>query len=190
MTIGTKESSDILWERFKENPCDETRNDFFESYAPYVHTVSNDFYCRMGCPGNTSAEEFKSLAFDKLFDYLDKPRDKKPSANKIKRLIIDGLREEGSFRRGGGLRRICTTEFECLKNRGNDYSGIETNDFFEGVCKGLDIAEKMLIKMRYIEGMFFKEIGNAIGVGKDRARKIHENVLEKLRESFGVRKFY
>lgn len=53
---------------------------------------------------------------------------------------------------------------------------------------GLESRERIVIKMRYWDGKRFKEIGQAINIGKERARQIEKEAIGKLTASIEPRK--
>lgn len=181
-----KAISEDLWNNYLENPCDETRNEFVESYVPYVGKICYSLYNGLGRPGNTSVEEFNSFAFEGLLKYLDKHRNRKPDGGKIIRLILDRYRSESGIRNKvkSGMRFFDDFSFIPIEDSG--WREIDERDSFNGIIRGFDNDEKLVMKLRYVEDLSFEDIGNAIGVCDSRAFFIHNKVLDSLKRRYKV----
>ena len=83
--------------------------------------------------------------------------------------MYDYLRELRGSRRQG-------IKIEYLETDIEDTHCFEFNDLFEVVTKDLDVLDKQIVEMYYIEGYTMKEIGDSIG-------KNESNVSQRLTRS-------
>ena len=57
-----------------------------------------------------------------------------------------------------------------------------SRDWFVHLLRGLSHNEKTVVEMRYVQGLTFREIGKALGVGQSRISQIHGDLMRRFRE--------
>lgn len=62
-----------------------------------------------------------------------------------------------------------------------DIEGVEDGHFWDLVPENLDDKEKTILKMRLIDNLTFREIGDKVGCTKAWASKKYQNIIEKIK---------
>lgn len=186
-----------LWREYKRNPCDLTRNALVLHHWGLIYSVSIKFYAKFGKIVPYTVDELVSDAAVvaihciELFDYRRGFQFSTYYTNSFFRNTIRGLLFQGvSKGRQQKRRPVRIGEFEKsipdLGNRETETVENETGRTVDQLFSILDSQQREVMKRRFFDGNTLQEIGNDLGLSRERIRQVETKALKAIRESLGI----
>ena len=181
----------LLWQCYIHSRSAELRRELLLHYLPYARKVAAHLYGRhLRC--ETSVEDYIQWACVGLmeaFDHFQLDRGAQFTTYALPRML--GAIRDGLEAMTGRWQEISTApeDMEMLMSaeaEGSDQVGLElergqTRLRLHGLLKRLTVREESVLRLHYLQGWSFKEIGRDLGITKGRVSQLHGQALERLR---------
>jgi len=193
VSAGVPEPADILlWQCYIHSRSAELRLALILRYLPYARKVAAHLHGRhLRC--EASVEDYIQWACVGLmeaFDHFQLNRGAQFTTYALPRMlgaIRDGLETiTGRWQEFA----VAPEDMETLVSaeaEGPDQVGVELERRqmrlrLHGLLKHLTAREESVLRLHYLQGWSFKEIGQDLGITKGRVSQLHGQALERLRQ--------
>lgn len=181
----------LLWQRYIHSRSADLRLELILHYLPYARKVAAHLYGRhLRC--ETTVEDYiqwACLGMVEAFDHFQLNRGAQFTTYALPRVL--GAIRDGLETITGRWQEfpVAPEDMENLMSAeavGPDQAGLELERGqmrlrLHGLLKRLTAREESVLRLHYLQGWTFKDIGQDLGITKGRVSQLHGQALERLR---------
>jgi len=184
---------EALWKQYRDLPCDITRNALVTFYLPLVAKNAARLHATLPfCVDVDDQLQAGAIGLQKAIDAYDPRRGKFETFafTRIRGAMLDQLRagdwisrrhRERFAREGRSIARVSIDDISPTDTRTPaPDSAAMIQSVWELANKNLNRTERLLLALRFREGLSTAEISQALGLGQSQVFNILQNVLARL----------